>query len=805
MDSANSLYFFIGIIAAAAAVGSLAYSIHLTRKRHRLMAALDMVLYEISQPREELPQGKTFKDVVSVMEQLYSGMSNLKKESWESWLYGPAFFALELAQPSVGEETVFYAAVPSIYARFFEKQVESYFPHARLAPMPEDYNIFNPQGAHAVGTVRLAKKVNHNLPIRTYQKMEADPLEAITNAFSKMQVVGEGASLQIVLSPDTHDITKKIKGVLSKYRKTGKLTHSVWGDKIWFSILEKILSSGSEKKDEAPKIIDEETAKLLEEKIAKPIFSANIRIVTSAKTEAEADQILREVGGAFAQFNDTRGASLEIAEEGGSRLESALYDFVMRTLDEKKAMHLNATELTSIFHFPVGGLATPKIKFLASKTAEPPANLPATGTVVGKSFYRGAEATIRITREDRRRHVYVIGQTGTGKSVLMKNMVCQDIRSGEGVCVIDPHGDFAEDALSYVPRERIEDVIYFDPGNTARPMGLNMLEFNPKYPEQKSLIINELMEIFNKLFNMASTGGPMFEQYFRNAAMLVMDDPASGNTLLEIGRVMAEKPFRDYKLSRSTNPVVKSFWRDVAEKAGGEASLANMVPYITSKFDTFLTNEIMRPIIMQEKSAFDFRKAMDEKKILIVNLSKGKLGDLNASLLGLIIVGRLSIAALSRTDTPEDQRNDFYLYIDEFQNVTTKTIATILSEARKYRLCMTIAHQFIGQLADEIKLAVFGNVGSMAVFRVGAEDAEFLEKQFAPVFAKSDMINVANYNAFLKLLISGQVARPFNIQTLPPTGGNREAAQALKEYSAIKYGRPREEVEELIRNKYNMK
>ncbi|MDP3051941.1 MAG: TraM recognition domain-containing protein, partial [bacterium] len=374
---------------------------------------------------------------------------------------------------------------------------------------------------------------------------------------------------------------------------------------------------------------------------------------------------------------------------------------------------------------------------------------------------------------------------------------------GRGVCVIDPHGDAVGEILGHIPEERQEDVIYFDPGDISRPMGLNMLDYDPNFPEQKTFIVNELLEIFNKLYNMSIAGGPMFEQYFRNATMLVMDDPDSGNTILEIGRVLSDKEFREYKLAHSKNMVVKAFWKEVAEKAGGEYALANMVPYITSKFDTFLTNEIMRPIICQAHSSFNFRQVMDEGKILLVNLSKGRLGDLNSNLIGLIIVGKLLMAALSRVDLPEAERKDFYFYIDEFQNVTTKSIATILSEARKYRLDLTIAHQFIGQLDEDIKKAVFGNVGSTIIFRVGTEDAQFLEKQVEPIFNAYDLINIENYNAYIKLLIGGQPARPFNIRTSPlPGKGNPSLAKSVRQLSSLKYGRPRELVEEEIRKRY---
>jgi hypothetical protein len=369
--------------------------------------------------------------------------------------------------------------------------------------------------------------------------------------------------------------------------------------------------------------------------------------------------------------------------------------------------------------------------------------------------------------------------------------------------VIDPHGEFVDHVLENIPKERAEDVIYFDPADMERPYGLNMLEFDANKPEQKTFVINEMINIFDKLYDLRQTGGPMFEQYMRNAALLVMEHPESGSTLMEIPRVLADEEFRHLKLSHCTNPVVKNFWEKEAEKAGGEAALANMVPYITSKLTQFISNDMMRPIIAQEKSTINFRAAMDNRQIILVNLSKGKIGEINANLLGMIIVGKILISALSRVDMPEEQRKDFYLYIDEFQNFTTDSIAQILSEARKYRLALVIAHQFIAQLKEEISKAVFGNVGSICSFRVGAEDAEFLQKQFEPTFDANDLMNVDNHNCFMKLLIANQVATPFNMKTYPPTKGSKEIAEAIKELSKLKYGRNRDIVNEEIMKKSN--
>jgi hypothetical protein len=380
-------------------------------------------------------------------------------------------------------------------------------------------------------------------------------------------------------------------------------------------------------------------------------------------------------------------------------------------------------------------------------------------------------------------------------------MVIEDIRAGKGVAIIDPHGDLVENALGFVPPSRLDDVIYFDPGDLSCPLGLNMLDYNFDRPEEKTFIVNEMQSIFNKLFP-PETMGPMFEQYMRNALLLLMEDmPNEPATLVEIPRLFTDTQYRMRKLERIHNPIVIDFWTKEAAKATGEGSLSNMAPYITSKFNNFISNDYMRPIIGQPKSAFNFRDVMDQGKILLINLSKGKIGDINAGLLGMVFTGKLLMAALSRIDIADaDKRRDFNLYIDEFQNFTTDSISTILSEARKYRLNLTMAHQFIAQLTDKIKDAVFGNVGSMLVFRVGVQDEEFLVKQFEPVFNQNDLLNIDNLNAYAKLLIGGQSTRPFTMQvgTTSWNGGNKELAAKLKEYSRTKYGEDRQTIEEEI-------
>jgi GTPase SAR1 family protein len=450
-------------------------------------------------------------------------------------------------------------------------------------------------------------------------------------------------------------------------------------------------------------------------------------------------------------------------------------------------------------------LGTSQLKQSKAGSAQAPLDLQKNGISLGKNIHRNVETDIYMSPEDRLRHLYIIGQTGTGKTTLLKQMIRQDILNGDGVCVIDPHGSDIQDVLSYVPKERLEDLVYFDPSYTARPMGLNMLEYDIRFPEQKTFVVNEMLSIFNKLFDMKVAGGPMFEQYFRNSVMLVLEDPESGNTLLDVSRVLSNKQFRDLKISKCKNPLVIQFWKEIAEKAGGEASLANIVPYIVSKFDVFLQNDIMRPIIAQEKSSFNFREIMDQKKILLVNLSKGRLGDINANLIGLIIVGKILMAALSRVDSLGKDLAPFYLYIDEFQNITTDSISTIFSEARKYKLSLTVAHQFIAQLEEDIRDSVFGNVGSIASFRVSSEDAEYLEKQFAPTFSAKDLMSIDNLNCYMKMLASGRPVKPFNLFIPFPPRGDNALIDKVKELSYLKYGRDRELVESEIMKKYEKK
>ncbi|MGH7141382.1 MAG: type IV secretory system conjugative DNA transfer family protein, partial [Minisyncoccia bacterium] len=478
--------------------------------------------------------------------------------------------------------------------------------------------------------------------------------------------------------------------------------------------------------------------------------------------------------------------------------------FSYRLFDKGSAIVLSTAELATIAHLPRpdAALAAPDVRQEHSSAAPASSGIPRDGLLLGNNDFRGTKTPIYLSAPDRLRHLYTVGQTGTGKSTFLKNLILQDIKNGEGVCFIDPHGSDIFDIIGSVPPERIDDVIYFDPGDLQRPLALNMLEYDANHPEQKTLVVDELLGIFNKLYDMKTVGGPAFEQYFRNAALLVMESPELGSTLLDIARLFSDDAYRAQKIAACRNPIVVKFWEDIAERTTGEQGLQNYAPYITNKFDVFTTNEIMRPIIAQQKSSMNFREIMDKKKILLVNLAKGRIGDINGNLLGLIIVGKFLLAALSRADSPGRDLPPFYLYIDEFQNFSTPSIATILSEARKYKLSLTVAHQFVAQLSEEIRDAVFGNVGNLVAFRVGAQDAEFLEKQFVPTFTQADLLRIDNYNAFARILARGEPQPPFNISIPPFPGGSTENALRLAQISALLYGRPRKEIEAEIAKRY---
>lgn len=773
------------------------------RPPENVARALHLVLFEIhpqshgENDAEKQGQQK-LEQVLASSEQLYSGFLTLigKHEG----------FSLEIAVPEGTEEARLYVAVPREKQSLAERLISSVFPNARITECRGDYNIFNVNGAHAAAYATLADHPAY--PLKTFEMFEHDPMNVILASFAKLAKHGEGASIQFVVSSEGNRYNehyKKIIRALEKGKPLGKALktpETVFGE-VFKEFAESIVSNENKNPNQHLRQNDQVTTEEIGRKIKSRIVPTVIRLVASGPDQSRADALLANLVTPFNQFDDPKGNQLSFKTVSRWSMSQFLRDFTFRTFDPAYAMPLGLAEIATMIHFTAERVTTSReLKKSRGKQAPAPVDTPSDGITIGINRYGAEETKVRFGPNDRLRHCYVIGQTGTGKTSLLKNMIIQDMQRGEGVAYIDPHGTDIEDILAAVPPNRVEDVIYFDPAYTPRPMGLNMLEYDESRPELKTFVVDEVYNIFRKLYNdVPEAFGPMFEQYYRNAAQLVVEDQASGSTLLEIPRVMADSEFRNMKITKCRNPVIVNFWRKIAEQAGGEASLENIVPYISSKIDVFTANDIMRPIVAQQHSAFNFREIMDDKKIFLANLSKGRLGERNASLLGLVLVSKFLQAAFSRVDS-RGTLPTFYLYIDEFQNFSTDSISTILSEARKYKLSLTIAHQFIAQLDEKIRDAVIGNVGTKMAFRIGTTDAEFLEKQFSPVFTRHDLENQENYNAAAALLVNGSPARPFSIQTEKPATLDFTHVDALKELSYRTYGRDREEVEEEVHARF---
>jgi len=813
------LYCVVGIVALVViAVYAYRYYKKLQYEKGKIARSLNMVLYKIMVPKSDVSKNesggsaeaakKGVKEFAARASQMFSSLYSIRDNKIDVFNYEKgAYISFEIV--SHAEKIAFYIAAPRQISTLIEKQVFSFYPDAVIEET-ERYNIFH-EGAEQVATELILSEPSI-VPIRVYKEFEEDTLNIVTTALSKLGS-DEGAAVQYIIRPTKTKWQKNADFYVKSLQEGKPLTFNPFslqnilkGTGKVFGDIAKASQAPDANKDK-PKTatpIGEQQIKLIGEKIAQVGFETVIRIVVNSPTKANAKMQMANITSSFSVFNHAVGNKFVSDKKRSER--DIIEDFIFRFFPYYNKNILNSDELASIFHFPNKHVETPNISWLVSKRAPAPPEVPKEGLFLGYNIFRSVKTPIYIKPKDRVRHFYILGQTGTGKSTLIKEMIIQDIKNGEGCCYIDPHGTDADDILTRIPKERAGDVIIFSPADFERPLGLNLMEFNR--PEEKTLVVGELLNVFDKLYDLKATGGPMFEQYFRNAALLVMEHVESGSTLLEIPKVLADEDFRAFKLSKCQNPIIKNYWLKEAEKAGGDAALANIVPYISSKLTQFLANDIMRPIIAQQKSAFNLREVMDNQKILILRLAKGEIGELNAYLLGLIMVSKIYLAAMSRSDMPEKDRKPFYLYIDEFQNFTTDSVLGILSEARKYQLALTIAHQYIGQLVvkgdAKIRDAVFGNVGTICTYRVGVEDAEFLQKKFEPVFNAYDISNIESGNAYISLLADNSSLRPFSLNTyldFTKIQRSQEIGNAIKELSRLKYGRDREIVEEEIRER----
>lgn len=811
------------IIGGATLVGLVLLVWWYLRHRADEDRCLDMVFWKIKIPKKESKDDretegekfsatKDFKEVLGVMTHLFESLFSVYNKEYTGWLKGQDFFSFEYAL--IGGQVEFYVVAPKHLGDLLERQITAYFPDAVLEQV-EDYNIFHP--GYKIAAIYERMEKHYMYPVRTYQRLNSDPLNNFINAFTNMDDK-EGAAIQIMIKPVKNGWQKKgIKAAQDMYNSK-KSDFSWYNPLSWLRGLFHVMITKpddlfNKSQDAANRVTPaaDDAIKAFEEKNSKIGYETIIRCVASAATQERAKKVTEIVRAAFDQFDYQYNNGMSYTKwHWDSRL---VHNFIFRKFRRPfmlwvrgKKMILGSEELSSMFHFPnIRFNKTPIIAWQNYKIAPAPNNIPKQGLLLGHNEYRGKKVPIYMKNEDRFRHFYVIGQTGTGKSSILQVMIRQDLREGRGLCVVDPHGSLIEDIMPFIPRERADDVIYFNPSDMDRPLGINLLE--AETPEEQEYVAMEAMNMMIKLFN-EEIFGPRIQDYFRNGVLTLMADP-EGGALTDIVRLFTDDDFQRYKVEKLNNPVVKSFWTEQMAKTGAREK-AEMIPYFAAKFGGFVTNSMMRNIIGQTKSAFNFLDVMQNKKILLMNLSKGTVGELNSKLLGMIIVSKIQMAALQREKIAKDQRQDFFLYIDEFQNYITDSIEVILSEARKYRLGLIIAHQFLGQLegdqgglkkgSSKVKDAVFGNVGSIMSYKIGAQDAEFMAKEMAPVFSDQDLINMDKYKGVMKLSIDTQPSRPFSIVPVNPylEKGDREAAEAFKQLARLKYGRDREYAEREI-------
>ena len=800
-------WFLICVIALLTLLGSLFLLRSVLKFLSKETKAFNRIILQITVPKERKNEGQIgqddrlehVKEEIAITETFFSSLAGLHSQtSIKNWLSGrDDHFSFEIV---VRDGLIyFYIDTPIKTRHMIEQQIHAQHPHAEIEEI-SDYNIFK-EDSKIIGAY-LHSKNPTVFPFKTYKTMDSDPLSGILNALSKIHEENSSGAIQYIIRPTGKkwrrlgiEIVRRVKKgekfeAIIQSSKTGKFLKII---KDNIAPNKKTKKEQEEKYQLSPK--EEEMIKDIESKLSKGGLEVCIKLLSVSDSAEKARNNLENTINSFSQFNHYRygnSFSAKVPRAQGT----VIREFIYRTFNEKYNMILNTEEMAGMWHLPLHSTEAPNIKWLGARKAPPPSNIPTKGLLLGHAQYRGADIPIFMKEEDRRRHLYVIGKSGVGKSVYLANLAIQDIKNGQGVCVIDPHGDLVEDILENIPKERADDVIVFNPSDINRPIGLNMLE--AKNEDQKDFAVQEMISIFYKLFPPEMIG-PMFEHNMRNVMLTLMADLENPGTVIDIPRMFTDDAYVKKYLIKLKDPVVRSFWEKEMAKTS-DFHKSEMLGYLISKVGRFVENEMMRNIMGQQKSGFNFRQIMDDQKILLVNLSKGTTGEVNAKLLGLIIVAKLQMAAMGRSEMAQEDRKDFYLYIDEFQNFVTDSISTILSEARKYRLNLIIAHQYMNQLIEKgnsssIRDAVLGNAGTICSFRIGPEDAEVLAKEFAPAFSNYDLINVPQYTCYVKLLIDNTAARPFNMLIYPPARGNPELAKAIKELSRLKYGRDRSTVE----------
>ena len=768
------------------------------RKLDRLkLLNVDSVLLMI-----EVPKTNDKQELAA--EQLFASLHGILRDSYELKSTGGVQEHLSFEIASTKNQIRFYVWVPKILQSFVEGQIYSQYPSVQIYRMKEDY-VDHRDNYPVAYTSEVTLIENEALPIKTFESFEVDPLAGITGTLAKLNPNGgEELWIQILTRPIADDWhTKSDRWIKSV--KDGKggfdFFHIDWR---WFLEVLAALWRPPEGGTEQPVKVelserDKTRVAKAEEKATKLGYQVKIRLVYVGSNEMNAKLNMQALVGTFKQFNSTNLNGFKMT--GATFDRNALDAYKTRQFTDEGFI-LNISELASVYHLPHTNVETPNIVWASSKTAEPPAKLPMlTGdptfdeniSAFGLTDFRGIKHQFGMYRRDRSRHVYIIGQTGSGKSGLLTLFALSDIYHNQGYCIIDPHGDLATDNLKFIPESRIKDVVYFNPADTQYPMAFNPLEVYD--PARKPNISSEVIGVLKRMFG--ESWGPRLEHILRYTLLALLDRPQT--TMLDISRMLTDKDFRKETLEYCQDVTVLQFWKQEFGSWGDKQVTESVAP-ILNKVGAFTANPIIRNIIGQPKSSFDIRKIMDEGKILVVNLSKGLIGEDNAAILGAFLVTKVQLAAMSRSDIENvDDRRPFYLYVDEFQNFATDSFAVILSEARKYGLNLTVANQYTSQMTEAVRDAVFGNVGTTISFRVSADDAPILSKQFEPVFEAQDLLNLNNRHFVVSMIINGEKTPAFSATTLSIPKPPNDLMPRIVKYSRMTYARSRDEVEAEIR------
>lgn len=711
--------------------------------------------------------------------------------------------SFELA--SVNGQIRFYVWVPRTLRSFVESQIYSQYPTVQIREADEDY-VAHEREHEVVYTSDITLTDDDVLPIKTFQSFEVDPLAGITGTLAKLETTGDEVWVQILVRPIPDEWHKNTEYWISRVRggKTSSTKYLGWLPQVFEALWQP--PESAEKVTVAKEMSDRDKTRVAEaeKKATKLGYQVKIRVAYLGQNQVTARQQMQAIVGTFKQFNSTNLNGFK--SSGGSFNKESLIPYRQRQFGSDGFI-LNIEELASVYHLPHTSVETPNIVWASSKTAEPPAKLPIiTGdpaideniSAFGLTNFRGINHQFGMLRYDRSRHVYIIGQTGAGKSGLLELFALSDIFHNQGYAIIDPHGDLAVNNMKFIPGSRMKDVVYFNPADTAHPVGFNPLEVTN--PEQKSNISSEVIGVLKRMFG--DSWGPRLEYILRFTILALLDRPST--TMLDIARMLTDKKFRKETLTYCTDTVVLQFW-NIEFASWNDKFQAEAIAPVLNKVGAFTANPTIRNIIGQPKSTFNIRQIMDEGKILIVNLSKGLIGEDNAAILGSFLVTKIQLAAMSRSDIPNiADRRPFYLYVDEFQNFATDSFATILSEARKYALNLTVANQYISQMQENVRDAVFGNVGSIISFRVSADDAPILSKQFEPQFEAGDLLQMHNRHFIINMVINGEKTPAFSATTLALPPEQIDNTPQIIENSRRLYSRTRADVEAEINALINM-